>query len=43
MQTSAEVDAWFDDLEHPLEDALLRAREVILEAVVRAWCALKAG
>ena len=32
MQTSAEVDAWFDDLEHPLEDALLRAREVILEA-----------
>ena len=32
MQTSAEVDAWFDDLEHQLKDALLRAREVILEA-----------
>ena len=26
MQTSAEVDAWFDDREHSLKDALLRAR-----------------
>ena len=32
MNTSAEVDQWFADLEHPLKDAMLRVREVILEA-----------
>ena len=32
MNTSPEVDRWFADFEHPLKDAMLRAREVILEA-----------
>ena len=32
MNTSAEVDAWFAALDHPLKDAMLRTREVILEA-----------
>ena len=31
MATSSEVDAWFDDYEHPAKDAMLRVREIILE------------
>ncbi len=30
MPTSPEVDAWFDDYEHPAKDAMLRIREIIL-------------
>ena len=30
MNTSPEVDAWFEKFEHPLKDAMLRVREVIL-------------
>ena len=29
MNRSAEVDIWFEALEHPLKDAMLRVREVI--------------
>ncbi len=32
MNTSAEVDAWLQDYDHPLKVAMLRAREVILNA-----------
>jgi hypothetical protein len=28
---NADVDAWFAELEHPLKDAMLRVREIILE------------
>ena len=31
----AEVDQWFADLEHPLKDAMLRVREIVLEADAR--------
>ena len=31
MATAAEVDAWFDDYEHPAKNAMLRVREIILE------------
>lgn len=30
MHSNPDVDAWFDDYEHPLKDAMLRAREIIL-------------
>jgi hypothetical protein len=30
MPKNPEVDAWFKDLEHPLKDAMLRVRAVIL-------------
>ena len=30
MATSAEVDAWFDDYEHPAKDAMLLVRDIIL-------------
>lgn len=30
MTTSPEVDAWFDEYEHPAKDAMLRVREIIL-------------
>ena len=30
MNTSPDVDAWFADYDHPLKDAMLRAREIIL-------------
>ncbi len=30
MPTSPEVDAWFDDYEHPVKDAMLRVRQIIL-------------
>jgi hypothetical protein len=29
---NAEVDAWFEDLDHPLKDAMLRVRTIILGA-----------
>ncbi len=32
MNTNPEVDAWFADFEHPLKDAMLRVREIILSA-----------
>ena len=32
MNRSAEVDAWFEGFEHPLKDAMLRVREIILGA-----------
>ena len=32
MNTSAEVDAWFDSYENPQKDAMLRVREVVLSA-----------
>lgn len=32
MPRSAEVDAWFEGLDHPLKDAMLRVRRVILGA-----------
>lgn len=48
MSTNPEVDAWFDDYDHPMKEAMLRVREIILEdvesaraeigAVVAAWC-----
>lgn len=31
MPRNAAVDAWFAELEHPLKDAMLRVREIILE------------
>ncbi len=30
MATNPEVDAWFDDYEHPVKDAMLRVRQIIL-------------
>ena len=30
MNSNPEVDAWFDDHEHPAEDAMLAVREIIL-------------
>lgn len=30
MHTSPDVDAWFDEYEHPAKDAMLRVREIIL-------------
>ncbi|HEU4319089.1 MAG TPA: DUF1801 domain-containing protein [Acidimicrobiia bacterium] len=30
MPTSPEVDAWFDEYEHPQKEAMLRVREIIL-------------
>lgn len=30
MPRSAEVDAWFEGLDHPLKDAMLRVRQIIL-------------
>lgn len=30
MGTNPDVDAWFDDYEHPAKDAMLRVREIIL-------------
>lgn len=32
MPKSAEVDAWFDALDHPLKEAMLRVRRIILGA-----------
>jgi hypothetical protein len=32
MGTAPEVDAWFEDLDHPLEAEMLRVREIILGA-----------
>jgi len=32
VPTSAEVDAWFEALDHPLKEAMLRVRRVILGA-----------
>ena len=32
MQTSAEVDAWFEALDHPLKQAMQRVRQVVLQA-----------
>lgn len=31
MGTSPEVDAWFEEYDHPVKGAMLRAREIILE------------
>jgi hypothetical protein len=31
MPRNADVDAWFAEFEHPLKDAMLRVREIILE------------
>jgi hypothetical protein len=31
MPRNADVDAWFAESEHPLKDAMLRVREIILE------------
>ena len=31
MSSSSEVDAWFDQYDHPAKDAMLRVREIILE------------
>jgi hypothetical protein len=33
--TSAEVDAWFRDLEHPLKDEMLEVRKIILKTDTR--------
>ena len=30
MATNPEVDAWFEDYDHPAKDAMLRVREIIL-------------
>ena len=35
MNTGAEVDSWFEGYDHPLKDAMLRVREVILGADAR--------
>jgi uncharacterized protein YdhG (YjbR/CyaY superfamily) len=32
---SAEVDAWFRDLEHPLKDEMLEVRKIILKTDTR--------
>ncbi len=32
MNRSAEVETWFTEPEHPLKDAIIRAREIILTA-----------
>ena len=31
MPTASEVDDWFDEYDHPVKDAMLRVREIILE------------
>ena len=31
MATAPAVDAWFDEYDHPVKDAMLRVREIILE------------
>ena len=31
MATSREVDAWFEEYEHPAKEAMLRVREIILD------------
>ncbi|MCP3975643.1 MAG: DUF1801 domain-containing protein [bacterium] len=31
MTTSPEVDAWFSEYDHPVKDAMLRVRQIILE------------
>ena len=35
MGKSAEVDAWFADLEHPLKDEMLEVRKIILKTDTR--------
>jgi hypothetical protein len=35
MNRSAEVETWFTEPEHPLKDAIIRAREIILTAEKR--------
>jgi hypothetical protein len=41
MPRSAEVDAWFEALDHPLKDAMLRVRGIILGADRRVTEAIK--
>lgn len=41
MPRSAEVDAWFKELDHPLKKAMLRARQIILGADRRITEAIK--
>lgn len=31
MATNPEVDAWFDDYEHPVKDAMLLVRVIVLD------------
>ena len=33
--TNPDVDAWFDDYEHPMKEAMMRVRQIILEADAR--------
>lgn len=41
MPRSAEVDAWFEGLDHPLKDAMLRVRQFILGSDRRITEAIK--
>ena len=41
MQTSAEVDAWFAAREHPMNEAMQRARQLILQADPRVTESIK--
>jgi hypothetical protein len=41
MATDPGVDAWFETLEHPLKDAMLRVRNVILDADPRVTETMK--
>ena len=41
MNKTTEVDAWFEVFEHPLKDAMLRVREVILGADARMTESIK--
>jgi hypothetical protein len=41
MQTSTEVDAWFAAREHPMKEAMQRARRLILEADPRVAESIK--
>lgn len=41
MGSSAEVDAWFRDFEHPLKNAMLQVRSIILKTDPRIGEAIK--
>ena len=41
MGTNPEVDAWFRKLDHPLKDAMLRVRKIVLAADKRVSEAIK--
>ena len=41
MEASGEVEQWLDDFDHPLKDAILRVREIVLGADQRVGECIK--